>query len=179
MVTAGNGVFRAIRDDPRTLIPVRNARTAPALLLALGLALTGCLSLPDDTASDDTTATTADVTTGDNVSDALADDGQEAAPGTAEPVDTAPGVTTRTPDTDDCPDLTTAEPTLDTPIPDAVARRLIGMDESVAESCAAAERWAFRVTARDGEYFLVTADYRADRVNVTIEAGTVTSVDVG
>ena len=35
-----------------------------------------------------------------------------------------------------------------------------------------------RVVARDGRHFALTADYRGNRVNLTIERGEVTSVGV-
>ena len=60
---------------------------------------------------------------------------------------------------------------------DRSATDLIGLTEEQARERAAAEGRAFRVVHRDGEDFIVTADYNPRRVNVFVQDGTV--VDAG
>jgi hypothetical protein len=59
------------------------------------------------------------------------------------------------------------------------ATALMGMAESAAEKCALAEGFSWRVVARDGEYFPITADYSPSRINATIMAGVVADVSAG
>ena len=59
------------------------------------------------------------------------------------------------------------------------ADMLIGFTESNAESCATSLGWAFRVGERDGEGFALTADYRQQRVIVSVTNDLVTAVAVG
>lgn len=58
-------------------------------------------------------------------------------------------------------------------------KQLEGFDESAAEACVAEANLIWRVVARDGEYFAVTADYSPQRVNAVIEQGVVTEITVG
>lgn len=69
--------------------------------------------------------------------------------------------------------------TIDTPLPLGVAQQLVGLTESKAALCAAALNWSYRIAARDNESFTLTADYVYSRVNLVVEEGIVTSVDVG
>ena len=78
--------------------------------------------------------------------------------------------------------------TAECPQPDAVdataitqerADMLIGFTESDAESCATSLEWEFRVGERDGEGFALTADYREQRVTVSVTNDLVTAVAVG
>jgi hypothetical protein len=64
-------------------------------------------------------------------------------------------------------------------ISESRALQLIGMKESGAEVCAAANRWLYRVGERDGEPFAVTMDYRPNRVTVSVRSGIITAVTVG
>lgn len=64
-------------------------------------------------------------------------------------------------------------------ITEARATQLIGMTESGAEVCAAANKWLFRVGERDGEQFALTRDYRTNRVTVSVTSGNITAVAVG
>ena len=64
-------------------------------------------------------------------------------------------------------------------ISESRALQLIGMKESGAEVCAAANRWLYRVGERDGEPFAVTMDYRPNRVTVSVRSGTISAVTVG
>ena len=79
-------------------------------------------------------------------------------------------------------------PTAECPQPDAAdttaitqerADMLIGFTESDAESCATSLEWEFRVGERDGEGFALTADYRQQRVTVSVTNDLVTAVAVG
>jgi len=59
------------------------------------------------------------------------------------------------------------------------ANTLVGMNEAQAEDCAASLRWEIRVGQRDDEYFLLTKDFRVDRVTITVMQGLVTKVEIG
>jgi hypothetical protein len=59
------------------------------------------------------------------------------------------------------------------------ANQLISMSEVEAEVCAAANSWIYRIGERDGEEFMLTKDYRTNRVTVSIESGFITKVSVG
>lgn len=59
------------------------------------------------------------------------------------------------------------------------ADSLIGLTEDEARKVTAERGWALRVAMRDGEAFMLTTDYREDRVNLTVEKNTVTSVQIG
>ena len=78
--------------------------------------------------------------------------------------------------------------TVECPQPDAAdataitqerADMLIGFTEYDAESCATSLEWEFRVGERDGEGFALTADYRQQRVTVSVTNDLVTAVAVG
>jgi len=64
-------------------------------------------------------------------------------------------------------------------ISEARASQLISMSEPEAEVCAAANSWIYRIGERDGEGFILTKDYRTNRVTVSIESGFITKVSVG
>jgi len=64
-------------------------------------------------------------------------------------------------------------------ISEARASQLISMSELEAEVCAAANSWIYRIGERDGEAFILTKDYRINRVTVSIESGFITKVSVG
>jgi hypothetical protein len=64
-------------------------------------------------------------------------------------------------------------------ISEARASQLISMSELGAEICAAANSWLYRIGERDGEAFILTKDYRTNRVTVSIESGFITIVSVG
>ncbi|MFM8626792.1 MAG: hypothetical protein ACKOCC_07605 [Actinomycetota bacterium] len=71
-------------------------------------------------------------------------------------------------------------PTTDMPqIPDKDAASLVGLTEAEATKVATSKGWAVRVVERDGEQFMVTADWRGDRVNLTVTGGKVTGTSVG
>jgi outer membrane biogenesis lipoprotein LolB len=78
--------------------------------------------------------------------------------------------------TADCPQADTADMTA---ITQERADMLIGFTESDAESCATSLEWEFRVGERDGEGFALTADYRQQRVTVSVTNDLVTAVAVG
>jgi outer membrane biogenesis lipoprotein LolB len=75
-----------------------------------------------------------------------------------------------------CPQADTADMTA---ITQERADMLIGFTESDAESCATSLEWEFRVGERDGEGFALTADYRQQRVTVSVTNDLVTAVAVG
>ena len=64
-------------------------------------------------------------------------------------------------------------------ISEARASQLISMSELGAEICAAANSWLYRIGEKDGEEFMLTKDYRTNRVTVSIESGFITKVSVG
>lgn len=59
------------------------------------------------------------------------------------------------------------------------ADTLLTMSELAAVKTAENNGWEVRVGQRDGEMFMLTRDYRQDRVTLTIVADAVTKVDVG
>lgn len=84
------------------------------------------------------------------------------------PVDTAPVDTTGPVETAPAEvDLTVA------------SQALVGLTVDEATKVAEGNGWVLRVTTLDGESQASTADYRPERVNVSVEAGLVTSVDFG
>ena len=78
--------------------------------------------------------------------------------------------------TADCPQADEADMTA---ITQERADMLIGFTESDAESCATSLEWEFRVGERHGESFALTADYRQQRVTVSVTNDLVTAVAVG
>jgi len=70
----------------------------------------------------------------------------------------------------------------DTPVgdvPDVVPPEVVGLGELEATSVLEAAGFSVRVAERDGEPFMLTKDYRTDRVNLVVAGGVVTSVWVG
>lgn len=65
------------------------------------------------------------------------------------------------------------------PIPQKDADSLVGLTEAEATATAKDRGWTVRIAARDGESFMLTTDYSATRVNLTVEKSVVTSVVVG
>ena len=61
----------------------------------------------------------------------------------------------------------------------SVADGLVGLSESDASEVAEGKGLEVRVVERDGEFLPATADYRTDRVNLTIVDGTVTAATIG
>lgn len=59
------------------------------------------------------------------------------------------------------------------------ASTLHGYGESNAEACVAEAGFGWRVIARDGEYYAVTADYRYTRINAEIVRGAVSATSIG
>jgi len=75
-----------------------------------------------------------------------------------------------------CPPPSSADKT---EITQVRAHSLITMSEDLAQQCAASLDWDYRVGERDGEPLAGTKDYNPSRVSVVIQAGVVTSVQVG
>ena len=67
----------------------------------------------------------------------------------------------------------------ETGITQARAGRLVGMSEAQSQKCAQSLNWGYRIAARDGEMFMLTKDYRFDRVSVYIKADKIFAVDIG
>jgi hypothetical protein len=59
------------------------------------------------------------------------------------------------------------------------ADSLIGLTEDEAKKVATERGWSVRVAMRDGEAFMLTTDYRQDRVNIVVAKNVVTSVQIG
>ena len=60
-----------------------------------------------------------------------------------------------------------------------IADQLVGMKEESAKLCADSNGWGYRVGERDGEFFILTRDYRIDRITFSITQGVITEVSVG
>lgn len=154
-----------------------------ALLIATALSpllLTACLGLPEEKAAEtDVPGAAAPVTT--SVMREDVESGTESPAATA--VENADETVTENADMTQtlpgCPEIPNAEISLETPIPDTSAGALVGLTEKVATTCAENEGWNVRIVAKDGEEYMVTADYRSDRVNLTIVNDVVTAVNVG
>jgi hypothetical protein len=71
-----------------------------------------------------------------------------------------------------------AEEMADLPIEGGIAA-LVGMTEADAIAVIEEQGWTSRISARDGEYFALTMDMRADRVNLEIVDGLVTVATIG
>lgn len=150
-----------------------------ASAVLLPLVLSACLGLPAK--EEETMATSGSVTGTEEGADSRVAAGSESPvssietnPGTPVTEDTSPAQTIV-----GCPEIPELTIDLENPIPDAAARELVGLTEKTAVTCAESEGWGVRVVHRDGEDFMVTADYRADRVNLVVENDVVTSVTVG
>jgi hypothetical protein len=59
------------------------------------------------------------------------------------------------------------------------ADKLVGLSEDEATKVAVSNGWIVRIAMRDGESFMLTTDYAANRVNLTVEKTVVTSVAIG
>lgn len=60
-----------------------------------------------------------------------------------------------------------------------LAEHVVGMTESEAKAAVEPADHTFRVGARDGERFALTADYNITRITVTVEADRVTEATIG
>lgn len=65
------------------------------------------------------------------------------------------------------------------PLDQATADTLVGLTEDEATKIAIGRGWTVRVAERDGEQFMLTADYLTTRVNLSVTKGRVTAVSVG
>lgn len=61
----------------------------------------------------------------------------------------------------------------------AFADTLIGMNIDEAEMLAASKGFITRIVERDGESFIVTMDYRTNRVNLTVKNDIITETFIG
>lgn len=64
-------------------------------------------------------------------------------------------------------------------IPRDFVKRLIGMNEADAKALIWDNNYMSRIVHRDGEDFMVTTDYRYDRINLYINGGIVFDATVG
>jgi hypothetical protein len=55
----------------------------------------------------------------------------------------------------------------------------VGLKEAEARTAAEEEGYRVRITARDGEHFMVTMDYCTDRINFNIENNIVVCASIG
>lgn len=62
---------------------------------------------------------------------------------------------------------------------DDYGQGLVGFEEAAAQACVEDAGLIWRVVARDGEYFAVTADYSPQRLNAVIEGPVVVDISVG
>jgi hypothetical protein len=62
---------------------------------------------------------------------------------------------------------------------ESVASTLIGLDEAQAKAVAANAGMTTRVERRDGERFALRMDFRPQRIDLTVESGTVAATRVG
>ena len=71
-------------------------------------------------------------------------------------------------------------PTEPAVVPDETSvKKLVGLTEAEAQKVATELGWQVRVAMRDGEAFMLTADYQTNRVNLTITKGLVAAVAIG
>lgn len=56
---------------------------------------------------------------------------------------------------------------------------LVGMNIDEAEKLAASRGFTVRIIERDGEYFMITMDYRTDRIDVKVANDIITEYSVG
>ena len=96
---------------------------------------------------------------------------------TATPVSTPSAKATSTPSSPS-PDPTSDKDD-DMEIPREFVKRLIGMNEEDAKALIWDNDYISRVVHRDGEDFMVTTDFRYDRINLYINGGIVFDATVG
>jgi hypothetical protein len=140
----------------------------------LSLVLSACLGLPEETKTGSTDVTA----TSDNTP---VESGLENPASSIETTPETPVIEDRddTQTSNGCPEIPASTIDLANPIPGTAAGMLLSLTEKTAVTCAESEGWEVRVVKRDGEEFMVTADYRANRVNLVVEDNIVTSVTVG
>ena len=157
-------------------------KKTPLIAALLPLVLAACLALPDETGGPAGSTNPTSVDTSVDSRGAPRTENNTENP--ASSVDTTP----QTPVTENtaaaqtlagCPEIPETAIDLENPIPDTAAGKLVGLTEKTAAACAESEGWRVRVVQRDGEEFMVTADYRVDRVNLVVEDDVVTNVTVG
>lgn len=65
------------------------------------------------------------------------------------------------------------------PLDENTAQQLLGLPESEATKVAMENGWIVRIAARDGEFFMLTEDYRDNRVNLSVKNGKVIAITIG
>lgn len=63
--------------------------------------------------------------------------------------------------------------------PPATLPDIVGLSELEATASLEAAGFTVRIAARDGEDFILTQDYRTDRVNLVVDGGVVTNAEIG
>ena len=59
------------------------------------------------------------------------------------------------------------------------ASTLVGMNINDAQALTAGTGFSLRIVQQDGEYFMVTMDYRTNRIDLVINNDIITEVSVG
>jgi hypothetical protein len=90
------------------------------------------------------------------------------------------------PTADVSPSACPADVTVPRPVDDRTAEvtagvrgALVGCAEGTATARAGAVGWTVRVVKRDGEDYVATDDFRPDRLDLAVDRGVITAVDVG
>lgn len=65
------------------------------------------------------------------------------------------------------------------PLDENTAQQLLGLPESEATKVAMENGWIVRIAARNGEFFMLTEDYRDNRVNLSVKNGKVIAITIG
>ena len=65
------------------------------------------------------------------------------------------------------------------PLDENTAQQLLGLPESEATKVAMENGWIVRIAARDGEFFMLTQDYRDNRVNLSVKNAKVIAITIG
>lgn len=65
------------------------------------------------------------------------------------------------------------------PLDENTAQQLLGLPESEATKVAMENGWIVRIAARDGEFFMLTKDYRDNRVNLSVKNAKVIAITIG
>lgn len=99
--------------------------------------------------------------------------------GVESPSDSIPASGIGTVPVDQVPPVSISAPAPSAEVTQQQAATLVGLTEDEATKMAQEKGWTIRVAARDGEQFMLTADYSLSRVNITVVASLVTEVTVG
>lgn len=59
------------------------------------------------------------------------------------------------------------------------AKKLVGQEKEMVDACLSANEIIYRIVREDDQHFIVTMDLRLDRLNLEIDKGIVTKIEVG